>query len=274
MSTQLNKAEPMLGDVRGMYSLQSFEAIGQMASKFAASRIYGNVTPEQAFVILQAGLDLGISPSAAMGGIHVIQGKATMSGQLMLALVQKAGHRFEVLESTEKQAHVRITRTNGVTHEATFNLEDAKRAGLLGKDTWSKWPRQMVLNRAISECARYCCPEALSGIVYTPEDFDAVVTDGQLHETASPVPALHALEDKTPEPWTDEDRSVLDELLHTMENLCAWIQEPEKYLPFESNVLAKVKTDPPSKVLPWLRTLVQAAETKAKAKMSQAEVES
>jgi len=69
--------------------------------------------------------------------------------------------------------------------------------------------------------------------------------------------------------WTDDDRQILDELLHTMENLCAWIQEPEKYLPFESNVLAKVKEDPPSKVLPWLRIVVASAETKAKEKMAQ-----
>ena len=68
--------------------------------------------------------------------------------------------------------------------------------------------------------------------------------------------------------WTEEDRAILDEYLSMMENLCAWIQEPEKYLPFETNVLAKVKAESPSKVLPWLKSILQAAETKAKNKMA------
>lgn len=168
-------------DASHFYSMDKFEAIGQMASRFVASRLYGETTVEQAFIKLQSGYELGIPPTVAMDMIHLIKNKKCMGSQLMIYLINRAGHKFEILESTDKIARVRITRNNGVSYETSFSMDDARRAGLAAKDNYRNYPDVMILNRATSKNARYICPEVLGGIVYTPEDMDVTVSpDGRL----------------------------------------------------------------------------------------------
>jgi hypothetical protein len=164
-----------------MYSMAHFEAVGALAARMADSKLYGNITREQAFVILQAGMDMGLTPTAAMRGIHVIQGKMAIGSQLMVAQVQEAGHQFEIVKSEDNMAIVELTRRDtGKKHRVKFTVEDARRAGLVGKDNYRNWPRQMMLSRAISECIRYAAPECLNGMVYTPEDFGVTAVGGTL----------------------------------------------------------------------------------------------
>ncbi len=166
-------------NVIDLYDPARFAGIGVLANNIVASKLYGNTTKEQAFVILQTGMELGIPPTAAMQGIHVIQGKGAMAGQLMVALVQRAGHRFEIMENTDERAVCKLTRGDtGIVRISTYTVEDAKKAGLVGKDTWVKFRRAMILNRCISECCRYGAPDVLGGMIYTPEDFGSTVVPG------------------------------------------------------------------------------------------------
>jgi hypothetical protein len=56
-------------------------------------------------------------------------------------------------------------------------MEDAHRAGLSGKGPWKSYPAAMLRARAISAMARAMFPDALSGVVYTPEELGAEVDD-------------------------------------------------------------------------------------------------
>lgn len=210
--TQLNTApkgalatpSPAMSQARNvidLYDPARFAGIGVLATNIVNSKLYGNVTKEQAFVILQTGMELGIPPTAAMQGIHVIQGKGAMAGQLMVALVQRAGHRFEILENTDERAVCRLTRGDTkIVRNSVYTVEDAKKAGLVGKDNWVKFRRAMILNRCISECCRYGAPDVLGGMIYTPEDFGSTVVPGGVvlveqvdpptTQTAAPPPGL------------------------------------------------------------------------------------
>jgi hypothetical protein len=50
-----------------------------------------------------------------------------------------------------------------------WTIDDAKRAGLHGKDNWKNYPRQMLSARVISEGVDKCYPAA-GGLLYTPEE--------------------------------------------------------------------------------------------------------
>ena len=52
--------------------------------------------PANVLVALEYGNALGLSPMAAIQGIHVVEGKPTASAQLIGALVRNAGHRLRV----------------------------------------------------------------------------------------------------------------------------------------------------------------------------------
>jgi hypothetical protein len=110
--------------------------------------------------------------------VHVVQGRPVASAQLIGALVRKAGHRLRVFGDATK-ARCEITRSDDpdFTFVAEWTIERARDAKLTGKETWRAYPANMLKARAITECARDACPEALAGVSYTAEelgDEDAV----------------------------------------------------------------------------------------------------
>lgn len=115
--------------------------------------------PSDVLVTILYGQEIGLSPMQAIQAIYVVNGRATMSGQLWLAKVRQAGHTVK-LEATDKSATCTITRCDdGTSHSETFTIEDAKRAKLADKEVWKAYPQRMLGWRAVSNCATVACPE-------------------------------------------------------------------------------------------------------------------
>lgn len=136
-------------------------------------------TPEQAMAIAIKGHEIGMPMMQAFSQIHVIQGKPTISAEGMNALIRKncPGAKVEILVSDAKECKIRATRPGEASCEFSFTIEDAKRAGLLGNPTWSKYPDAMLFARCVSVVARRVFPDCLSGISYTPEELGAQVNE-------------------------------------------------------------------------------------------------
>jgi hypothetical protein len=136
--------------------------------------------PANVLVALEYGAALGIPPMVSIQQVHVVQGRPVASAQLIGALVRKAGHRLRVFGDATK-ARCEITRADDpdFTFVAEWTIERARDAKLTGKETWRAYPANMLKARAITECARDACPEALAGVSYTAEELgdDAVVAD-------------------------------------------------------------------------------------------------
>lgn len=130
--------------------------------------------PANVLVALEYGAALGIPPMVSIQQVHVVQGKPVASAQLIGALVRKAGHRLRVFGDATK-ARCEITRADDpdFTFVAEWTIERARDAKLTGKETWRAYPANMLKARAITECARDACPEALAGVSYTAEELDA-----------------------------------------------------------------------------------------------------
>jgi hypothetical protein len=122
---------------------------------------------------------LGLHPMVAITGVHVIEGKPSASSALISALVRRAGHKLRV-KGDAVRAVAQVIRADDPEYafEVAFTLDDAERAGLLGKKVWKQYPASMLKARAISAVARDACEEALFGIHYTPEELGAEV-DGE-----------------------------------------------------------------------------------------------
>jgi len=160
--------------------------------------------PANVLYAVEYGDMLGLAPMAAITGVHVIEGRPTASAGLISALVRRAGHRLRVTGDA-KAATVQIIRSDDpeYTFEVTWTLEDAKTAGLLGKSVWKNYPGSMLKSRAITQCARDACEEALFGLHYTAEDLGAEVNaDGD--PLASTAPAVQPAAD----PWATAPASV------------------------------------------------------------------
>jgi hypothetical protein len=145
----------------------------------------GKPSPGKVLLVLETGAMLGIHPMAAMGGIHIIEGKATISPGLMSGLVRKAGHKLRVttsgsIKGGDFEATATLTRSDDpdFTYSATWTIARAVTAGLAGKDVWKKYGEAMCKARSISEVCREGAEDCLMGVSYTPEEMGALVDNG------------------------------------------------------------------------------------------------
>lgn len=158
--------------------------------------------PANLLYALEYAGSLGLHPMAAITGVHVIEGKPSASSALISALVRRAGHKLRVT-GNDQEAVAQIIRADDPDwkFEARWDLDRAKRAGLLGKKVWQQYPAAMLKARAITEVARDACEEALSGMHYTPEELGANVgEDGEPMDAE--VQQLRRVQPGEADPWT------------------------------------------------------------------------
>lgn len=156
-----------------------------------------------AFVAAETGAALGLEPLQALASIAVINGRATLSSDLMAAVIRRAGHTLRIVENSPESVTATLIRADdkAFKFEVTWDKDKAVKAGLWGqRGPWSQYPTQMLRARAITEVARQGASEALMGMIYSPEDFGATITDtGEVIE-AEVVDEIHATATSKPKP--------------------------------------------------------------------------
>ena len=121
------------------------------------------------------GAELGLGPMQSLNSIHVIEGRTAMSPELMRAMVARHGHRIDVVENSATACEVKGIRSDtGSTATVRWTMEDAKLAGLAGKNNWKTYPSAMLLARATSELCRIVFPDVIAGLSYTPEEVSSI----------------------------------------------------------------------------------------------------
>jgi hypothetical protein len=131
--------------------------------------------PEAVFAAILYGDELGLGPMQSLNSIHVIEGKPSMSPELMRALVARAGHRLDVkLASNDKVVLWGKRADNGSEATVEWSMKDAQQAGLAGRGAWKTYPRAMLLARATSEICRQIFSDCIMGLSYTPEEASSI----------------------------------------------------------------------------------------------------
>lgn len=148
-------------------------------------------------LIMMTGRELGISTATAIRSIHVIEGKPTLSADLVVALVKRRREVCEYFiyaESSNTRCVVETKRIGSPKAERfEYTLEDAKGAGLLAKDNWRKHPADMLAARCSMRAARKVYPD-LAMNIYDPDELQDV---GQ---GASPAAQAAAPRELNPSP--------------------------------------------------------------------------
>ena len=128
-------------------------------------------TPEKAMVAIMHGLEIGMTPMAAMQSIAVVNGFPTIWGDGALGLVRGSGVMEWIKEWAEGEgngytAHCSVKR-KGEPEAITrsFSWDDAKAAGLLGKKgPWENYRARMFQMRARSYALRDGFADILRGL--------------------------------------------------------------------------------------------------------------
>jgi hypothetical protein len=157
-------------------------------TEFVPPGLRGNLPAILACVA--TGRALGIADMTALRSIHIIDGKATFSAELMVMLARQRGHSIQG-EVTEGAAKVTGKRAdNGDTMTVEWTLGMAERAGLLGKSNWKKYPEAMLWARAVSQLCRELFADCFAGNTYTPEELGA-----ETDKDGDPLPDPPAADD-------------------------------------------------------------------------------
>ncbi len=138
--------------------------------------------PNKAMMIAMKARELGVQPLLGLSHINIIGGKPVISAELMRAMIFSHVPTAEMVftERTNEKVTVKARRSKDQEWSFfTFTIEDAKQAGLMRNQVWSKYPRSMLTARATSEMARSMFADALSGCTYTPEEMGAVIDENE-----------------------------------------------------------------------------------------------
>jgi hypothetical protein len=153
-------------------SLAEYEVIRSQAESLVKTGFLPQAikTPEQALAIILTGRELGIPAMTALNGINVIQGKPTISPQLMLGLIERSGQLDNIkIDMSDEEVSVTMKRKGRSAHTEVFGWEQAKAMQLVSKDNYRKQATTMFKWRAVSACARVVFPDVLLGL-YTHEE--------------------------------------------------------------------------------------------------------
>ena len=123
--------------------------------------------PGNCLIAMQWGMELGMKPLQAIQNIAVINGRPAMWGDSLLAIVRSSPLCQYVLEDWDANgtAVVRAKRRGEPEQIRTFSNEDAKLAGLLGKQgPWITNPKRMKQLRARAFALRDVFADVLRGM--------------------------------------------------------------------------------------------------------------
>jgi len=165
--------------------------------------------PDRMLGAILYGRESGLGPMTSLQMIDMVDGKPSMSSELMVSLVRRAGHKLTADTMSSTECSVTGTRIdNGDTMSFTFTLEDAERAQLVRKGSaWEKYPASMLWVRAASQLIRMLFPDVLISMHnYDPD------------ELAPPEPSVEAVA-VSPSPVAPSDPST--------ETLIEWEPEDE-----------------------------------------------
>jgi len=179
----------------GGLQIDSFDSLQRFARAMAETGHYGGDVRRAAAEIMlrvQAGAELGIPPIASITNISIINGVPSQGAHLIRYRCEQQGYDIAVKEHDAKACTVVVSRNGKVLGESRYTVEDAQRADLFGKKSrnWERHPMNMVYARAVSNAARFYCPSAFFGSVYSTEEMRdemGISVDGvEVIERASP----------------------------------------------------------------------------------------
>jgi len=224
--------------------------------------------PANTLVAIQWGLELGLKPLQSLQNIAVINGRPSMYGDALIALVRgnSVCHGIKEYFEGESDTYTAVClasryRPDGSIEEVKkeFSVTQAKRAKLWGKQgPWTQYPDRMLQMRARSLALRDAFPDVLSGMM-TVEEAQDIPEPRNVTPEAAPLepvapPKIGEILNPEPKPEPEKEKGVL---LHQLPE-----KKEEKSAFQEAIARAEENTEPAAQfVLSYLADKPDAVHT-------------
>jgi hypothetical protein len=159
----------------------------ELASVIAKSGVngYNERSTDLVMTLIEFGRTIGIAPLTAIQGINLVSGKFIMSYHLMNTIcIASRLVSTTIIDDYKPIPSQKDPKTVGnyvtkiqfvrkmpnglpdLVYTSVYYYSDAQKAGLLTKDVWIKFPKQMMRARCFAEGARFVAPDLIGGGVY------------------------------------------------------------------------------------------------------------
>lgn len=209
--------------------LMAIDNLQVMAKAVAASRLWKTVdTPEKALALMLLCQSEGLHPMTAVRRYDLIQGTPTMKSEAQLAEFYKRGGSVVWMQRTAEVCEAKFSHPKSCPDGVVikWTIEDAKKAGLLGKDNWRNYPRQMLSARVQAEGVQVVDPGAGLGMMISEEAMDVqAMVSSQAAALSSDLTGeaqeewIQEAERETPAMTDVESRKVRAELTKSLQEL-------------------------------------------------------
>lgn len=194
--------------------------------------------PGNVMVAIQMGAEVGLKALQAVQNIGVINGKPSIYGDLGKAILRAHGIDIEEADVEEIKktgiARCKIIRQGQVVVERTFSVDDAKTAGLWGKQgPWTNYPHRQMAWRAFWFAARDAASDILKGLAGREELEDIVFEQGS--------PSVK-VEDVAPKKKSDTKKAKEETIVTTVETIPVAAGTPPEEK--ETATAGSIKNDP------------------------------
>lgn len=174
---------------------EKFEVAKRIAHTLANSNLVPDAyrgRPNDVFVAINMGAELGMEPFQAIQSIAVIEGKPCLYGDGLIGVVRASPKCLWIKESLSSDGKTATCETqrkdDPQTISATYSWADAVQAGIESKYNWKKHPKRMLQMRARAYCLRDAYPDLLKGLGVMEEMVDHELTPPPIVNYALPEP--------------------------------------------------------------------------------------
>ena len=171
-----------------MPSVEEFSQISSLCQTLATAPHYSKLGGGGVLAIWLTAREMGLPPMLCLnGGMYTFSGAVSLSSHLINMLIEYAGHRVDVIELSDKICTLEFIRgdrkeSEGKRYRHSFSIEDARVAGLLGKDNWRKFPKPMLYSRCLSGGGKIHMPSVLMGVYAHGEVGSMEINESELAE--------------------------------------------------------------------------------------------
>lgn len=148
-----------------------------MAEAVARSQLFGMKSADQALALMLVAQSENRHPATVTQDYDIIQGKACRKTHSVMARFQQMGGKVEWHQLNDNMAEATFSHPSGGSLRIEWTIEQAKKAGLTGKDNWKNYPRAMLRARVIAEGVRAVYPAAIGGMMISEEAADAPIVE-------------------------------------------------------------------------------------------------
>jgi hypothetical protein len=201
--TARKAASPVEVNDEGKFAANNIEGQYRIAQIFHKSGLVPKAfdSAEKVLVGMQFARELGLEPLSGLRNIAVVNGQPSIWGELPLKLAYQTRQLEHIEEFVIDKDYNKICLENknltaepwaGVCRlkrnalpmvEATFTLDEAKRAGLLDKKSpWQTYTKIMLMRRARSQALKIAFPDAIGGAPIAEYDFNYTPTSDEARD--------------------------------------------------------------------------------------------